>query len=206
MEAVRKWRTAIWSRLGGPGITCLILVIIYAVLFFTGSAPGLASLVAIIAFVMALVTLIRMLRRSFRQAIWRLRNRLIAAYVLIAVVPIVLILTLAGTAAYAVIGQMAVYMVDNELLRRVTFLTGSVQGLRLPGGDPTQFAERMAPFITTRFPSFDLVIVGNTQMHYPPNSTLQPPPSQFPDDSGLIVKNKRVYAWVHERFNQNEVT
>jgi phosphoserine phosphatase RsbU/P len=187
-------------------VTFLILIAIYAVLYFTGAAPGLASLVAVVAFVLAVVTLIRLLRRTLRQAIWRLRNRLIAAYLLIAVVPIVLILALAALAAYGVVGQMAVYMVDSELLRRVTFLTGSVQGMRLPGADPSQFATRMAPFITTRFPRFDLLIQGKTETRYPADSTLQPPPGEWPQDSGLIVKDKRVYAWVHERFNQNEIT
>jgi phosphoserine phosphatase RsbU/P len=206
MREERIWPTALWRRLGGPGVTLLILMAIYAILYFTGSAPGLASLVAVVAFVLALVTLIRLLRRTLRKAIWRLRNRLIAAYLLIAVVPIVLILALAGIAAYGIVGQMAVYMVDNELLRRVTFLTGSVQGLRLPGADPSQFATRMAPFITTRFPHFDLLIQGKTETRYPADSTLQSPPSEWPQDSGLIVKDKRVYAWVHERFNQNEIT
>jgi phosphoserine phosphatase RsbU/P len=194
------------KRLGGPEIAFLILAAIYAILYFTGAAPGLASLVAIAGLLVALIALIRLLRRSLVKAVWRLRNRLIAAYLLIAVVPVVLILTLAGIAAYGVMGQMAVYMVDNELSRRITFLTGAVQGLRLPGGDPKQFAARMAPFIHTRFPSFDLLIRGETEARYPPDSTLQPPPGQWPQDSGLIVKNKRVYAWVHERFNQNEIT
>lgn len=206
MQEERIWPTALWRRLGGPGVSFLILMAIYAVLYFTGSAPGLASLIAVAAFVLALVTLIRLLRRTVRKAIWRLRNRLIAAYLLIAVVPVVLILALAGIAAYGVVGQMAVYMVDSELLRRVTFLTGSVQGLRLPGGDPSQFATRMAPFITTRFPRFDLLIQGKTETRYPADSTLQPPPGQWPQDSGLIVKDKHVYAWVHERFNQSEIT
>ncbi len=206
MRELGQWRGALGSRLGGPGIAFLILAAVYATLFFTGAAPGLASLAAVAALFAALIALIRLLRRSLGKAIWRLRNRLIAAYLLIAVVPVVLILTLAGIAAYAVMGQMAVYMVDNELSRRVTFLTGSVQGLRLPGGDPKQFAARMAPFIRTRFPSFDLLIRGETEARYPPDSTLQPPPGEWPQDSGLIVKDNHVYAWVHERFNQNEIT
>jgi phosphoserine phosphatase RsbU/P len=202
MQGVLDWR----RRFGASGIAFLVLVAIYAVLYLTGVAAGLASLVALAAFAVALVGFIRLLRRSLRKSIWRLRNRLIAAYLLIAVVPIVLILTLAGIAAYAVIGQMAVYMVDNELSRRITFLTGSVAGLRIPGGDPNVFITRMAPLIETRFPTFDLLIQGKTETRYPGGSDLKPPPEDWQQANGLIVKNNHVYAWVHERSNENEIT
>jgi phosphoserine phosphatase RsbU/P len=202
MQGVLNWP----RRLGASGIALLVLTAIYGPLYLTGAAPGLASLVALAALALALVTLIRLLRRSLRKAIWSLRNRLIAAYLLIAVVPIVLILTLAGIAAYAVIGQMAVYMVDNELSRRITFLTGSVAGLRIPGGDPRLFVTRMAPLIETRFPTFDLLIQGKTETRYPADSNLKPPPEDWQQANGLIVKNKQVYAWVHERSNDNEIT
>jgi phosphoserine phosphatase RsbU/P len=206
MQGVRIWRGSLWSRLGAAGIAFCVLALIYALLYFTGAAPGLASLIAIAAFAVGLVALIRLARGSLRKAIWRLRNRLIAAYLLIAVVPIVLMLALVGIASYAVIGQMAVYLVDNELARRVTFLTGSVQGLRLPGGDPALFVQRIAPLIQTRFPAFDLLVQGSAETRYPRDSTLKPPPTEWPADSGLIVKNKHVYAWVHERSKENEIT
>src|SRR6516162_3681759 len=118
MKSAGKGRAAMWpdllARLGATEKVGLLLVLVYALLYFTGAAPGLASLVALAAFAVGLVALIRLLRRTLRKAIWGLRNRLIAAYLLIAVVPIVLILALAGIAAWAVVGQMAVYMVDNE--------------------------------------------------------------------------------------------
>jgi membrane protein implicated in regulation of membrane protease activity len=67
LEEEWNWRIAFWRSLGGgPGVTFLILMAIYAVLYFTGSAPGLASLVAVVAFILALVTLIRLLRRTLQ--------------------------------------------------------------------------------------------------------------------------------------------
>lgn len=195
-----------WRRyLGVTEIVFLALAAIYGILYATGSAPDFAALVAIAAFVVGVVALVRLLRRSLRKAIWRLRNRLIAAYLLIAVVPIVLILALAGIASWAVIGQMAVYMVDSELSRRITFLNASVAGLRM-GGDPGLFVSRMAPLIKTRFPQFDLLIDGKTETRYPPDSRLEPPPAHWQEANGIVVKNKLAYAWVHERSKEGEIT
>jgi phosphoserine phosphatase RsbU/P len=202
MQGIPKWR----RYLGVTEIVFLALAAIYGILYATGAAPGLAALVAMAAFVVGVVALVRLLRRSLRKAIWRLRNRLIAAYLLIAVVPIVLILTLAGIAAYAVVGQMAVYMVDSELSRRITFLNGSVAGLRMQGGDPGVFVSRMAPLIKTRFPQFDLLVEGKTETRYPPDSHLEPPPAHWQQANGIVVKNKLAYAWVHERSREGEIT
>jgi phosphoserine phosphatase RsbU/P len=202
MQGVSKWR----HRLGVTEIVFLALAAIYGTLYATHAAPDLAALVAVAAFVVGVAALIRLLRRSLRKAIWRLRNRLIAAYLLIAVVPIVLILTLAGIAAYAVIGQMAVYMVDSELSRRITFLNGSVIGWYTQGGDSDLFVSRMAPLIETRFPKFDLLVQGKTETRYPAGSNLQPPPADWQQANGLVVKGNQVYAWVHERSKENQIT
>jgi sigma-B regulation protein RsbU (phosphoserine phosphatase) len=201
MQGMPSWR----RYLGVTEIVFLALAAIYGILYATGSAPDFAALVAIAAFVVGVVALVRLLRRSLRKAIWRLRNRLIAAYLLIAVVPIVLILALAGIASWAVIGQMAVYMVDSELSRRITFLNASVAGLRM-GGDPGLFVSRMAPLIKTRFPQFDLLIDGKTETRYPPDSRLEPPPAHWQEANGIVVKNKLAYAWVHERSKEGEIT
>ena len=70
------------------------------------------------AILMGVVALIKIGRMAMRNLIWRLRNRLIVAYLFIAVVPIVLILALMLVTSYALIGQMAVYLVNRELENR----------------------------------------------------------------------------------------
>ena len=198
---------ALWARLGATEKVFLLLVAVYALLYFTGAAPGLAPVVALAAFAAGLVALIRLLRRSLRQAIWGLRNRLIAAYLLIAVVPIVLIVALAVIAAYAVVGQMAVYMVDSELQRRIASLTGPVEGLvRFLGAERGLSAAELAPTIEARFPRFEMLIRGRTEERYPPQSALVPPPEEWQHANGLIVKDERPYAWLHERARGNEIT
>ncbi len=201
-KALPKWR----RFFGVTELVFLALAAIYIVLYATGAAPDVAGLVALGAFVVGMVALVRVVRRSIRQAIWRLRNRLIAAYLLIAVVPIVLILTLVGIAGWAVIGQMAVYMVDSEMKRRLAFLNAAVAGLRVQSVDPQQFISRMAPLIRTRFPQFELLVEGKTETRYPPDSDLEPPPAAWREANGLVVRSKQVYAWVHQRSPEGEVT
>jgi sigma-B regulation protein RsbU (phosphoserine phosphatase) len=198
---------AVWVHLGAAEKVFLLLLLVYALLYFTGAEPGLASVIALAAFAVGLVALIRLLRRTVRKAIWGLRNRLIAAYLLIAVVPIVLILALAGIAATAVVGQMAVYMVDNELQRRIASLTGPVEGLiRFLGAERGVSAAEVAPAIEARFPHFEMLISGRTEERYPPQSALMPPPEEWQHANGLVVKDKRAYAWLHERNRGNEIT
>src|SRR5436309_2178386 len=100
-----------WRRLAWSEKFFLILAAIYALLYFSGAATAVRSLVGMGAFLIGVLVLFRLARRFLRKAIWRLRNRLVLAYLFIAVVPIVLILGLVAIAAWAVIGQMAVYLV-----------------------------------------------------------------------------------------------
>ena len=53
-----------------------------------------------------------------RYLLWRLRNRLITAYIFIAVVPILLLLAMAGLAAYLLYWQLGSYVIFNEIDER----------------------------------------------------------------------------------------
>src|SRR5579872_2957967 len=196
-----------WRRLRWVTKAFFVLTALYALLYVSGVAPLLQSLTALFALFFGLLSLVGLVRRSLRRAIWRLRNRLILAYLMIAVVPIVLGLVLVVIASRVVIGQMAVYLVNSELERRISFLTGPVEGLlRLPGTNPEAFVAQFAPLIERRFPTFDLRIQGHNDVRYPPGSALEAPPPAWKDESGLVLKDNKVYAWVHALANGNELT
>src|ERR1035441_5823686 len=126
-----------WRRLGLIAKAFLIVLAVWLALYFSGVSSLAQSLVGLAAFFLGLVALFRVARRGMRKAIWRLRNRLIAAYLFIAVVPIILILALVGIAGYAVIGQMAVYLVNTELTHRINGLLFPAEALaRVPIADP----------------------------------------------------------------------
>ncbi|MBZ5659190.1 MAG: SpoIIE family protein phosphatase [Acidobacteriia bacterium] len=57
------------------------------------------------------------------RLLWRLRNRLIIAYLFIAVVPVLLLLTMAGLAAYLMYWQLGSYVIYAEMEERVQRLS-----------------------------------------------------------------------------------
>ena len=204
---MRKGFGAIWRRLGPIEKAFLVFAVLYALLYFTRVAPAIQLLAAMGAFILGLLALFKLARRGMRKAIWRLRNRLIVAYLFIAVVPIILIVALAAIAGYAVIGQMAVYLVNTELTHRVNSLLRPAEALaRAPIGDPEVTLNRFVPMIRNGFPEFELRISGHEDLRYPPESQLEPPPPAWKRASGLILKQGGLYAWAHEVANGNEVT
>ena len=142
---MRKGYREYWSRLGWIEKTLLVLLAIYALLKVTGLSSTWQFITAVAVFVFGSAALIRLTYAVTRKAIWRLRNRLIAAYLFIAVVPIILILLLAGLAGYTLVGQVAAYFVrtelanrENSVLQRAEQLAG-MGGPGGRGGGPSRF-------------------------------------------------------------------
>lgn len=85
----------------------------------TGGAPGLLwFLFWAAAIVAAVYYLVRLLGFIRHRVLWRLRRRLIVAYLFIAVVPILLIVLLVGLGAFIVNGQFAAFLVASRLRER----------------------------------------------------------------------------------------
>src|SRR5262249_2994743 len=111
-----------WPQVGRVEKTFAVLALLYVLLYFSGVAAGLQIWVLLGAVFFGLVSFFRAIRRVTKTVIWRLRNRLIVAYLFIAVVPVVLMLALLLGTSYAVVGQTAVYLVNTELHDRMRAL------------------------------------------------------------------------------------
>ncbi len=213
----------VWRRLGGLEKAFLLSVCLYLVLAFFRPAPGWEGLTGLAAVLLGLTALFRASRRFLKTAIWRLRNRLIAAYLFIAVVPIVLILTLVGLAGYAVLGQMAVYLVNTELRHRQDVLARQAEALaRVPAVEPSRALGRAEMTLRHAWPDFQLVITSpDRTLRFPPDNTLEQPPAdwdralsdgavQARSVHGLILRREggepRLYAWAHARHEREKVT
>jgi sigma-B regulation protein RsbU (phosphoserine phosphatase) len=205
-----------WSR---TQKLLLLLLALYFVLHVTHASDTAQAVVAVVTFLAALATAFQLARRGIQKAIWRLRNRLMVAYLFIAVVPVVLIFTLAAIAAWAVIGQMAVYLVTTELSHRQASLARQAEALaRVPVRDPELTLSRFAMLMHNSFPQFEMVATGREQLRYPPESTLTHPPqsplTEAPPQngrvSGLILRTEngqdRLYAWAHAAERGADVT
>ncbi len=195
---------AIGRRLGWIERAFLVFAVVYALLYFTRVAPTMQSLAGLVAFMLGLWALFKLARRGMRKAIWRLRNRLIVAYLFIAVVPIVLISALVGITAYAVIGQVAVYLVNTELQHRMNSLVFPAEALTRSPEEVA--ANRFVPMLQRSFPALEMLINDGSKFRYPENSGLTAPPPAWKRASGLIVKKDRLCAWAHQSANGNEVT
>ena len=109
--------------------------------------------------------MVRLARRALRNLIWRLRNRLIVAYLFIAVVPIVLVIGLLAGAVVPCVGQTAVYLVNTALdarMRQPSFpadvmVRGSRPGSCKRLSIACSFGARRS------FPEFELLATGEDE-------------------------------------------
>ena len=84
-------------------------------LFRISWGQGLEGWVKFLAFAIAVLFAILVLRWIKAKLLWRLRNRLIVTYVFIGVVPVVMLITLAVGSFYLFAGQFATFIVTTGL-------------------------------------------------------------------------------------------
>jgi sigma-B regulation protein RsbU (phosphoserine phosphatase) len=125
VSAVLK-RTSILDRVA------LGIILLYAftriIDAFGGSVPG-SVLLAFLCFVAVVYFFFRFLPWFRNQMLWRLRNRLIVAYVLIAVVPVVLLLTMAAVALSLFYLQLGAHLLRDDLEERVNTISAETRAI-----------------------------------------------------------------------------
>ena len=190
-----------------------LCVVVFLLLHWFGANVLWQALLALPLIILGVASAFRTVRRIVRGAVWRLRNRLIVAYVFIAVVPIVLVLVMAGLAGYVVIGEMAVFLANRELDSRLSQMHRQALALaRVPARDPESALNRTAEVLRQHFPEFELVVSGAHDLRYPPGASLAEPPTAWKNrDWGLTVmhpdgRREGLYAWAHASERGNSVT
>ena len=130
----------------------LLLLVVLVWCWYTSSLPlGLVSGSCVL--VTGSVLLVRWGRVVLHQAIWKLRNRLIVAYIFIAVIPTLLIAGLLRQGSQFLGGQVGVHLVYSELERRVNSLQGAARTLaRTPPERRSAMLDRMEALFQERFP------------------------------------------------------
>ena len=150
--------------LGGAGVAFILLLAAYAAMGWIAPRSGFRLILEIATVIAGLWLAIRLLRLIARQALWRLRHRLIVTYLFIAGVPLLLIIGLAALAGYMLVYQLAAYLVTTELDRRIDSLSAA-SGVTLPvpaGGFPARgVLQREGDFYlfsTVRTPQGDAIV------------------------------------------------
>src|SRR5580698_720185 len=111
-----------WRRLSRIDVLAILLILgggISAILDLSG---GLASFLKFLAIVAAVYAVFRFAGWWRTRLLWSLRNRLIVAYLFIAVVPILLILTLVVLAGQILYSQLGAFLLYDDIHRRIAMM------------------------------------------------------------------------------------
>lgn len=84
---------------------------------------GFLSLLALVYFA------IRTLPWFRTRVLWRLRNRLVVAYILIAVVPVILLLTIGGLAAYGIYLELGAHLLHDGFQERINTISADADAI-----------------------------------------------------------------------------
>src|SRR5215470_10022642 len=142
---MREW----WRQLSRLEVTAIIFVVAGTVLLSVNRGmrlSGPAGFIQFLAGLAAIYLLLRLAGWSRSRLLWSLRNRLIVAYLFIAFVPLLLLLTLAFLAAQILYSQLGGYLLYEDFHSRLGRMADSAAGIAsaestLPGTINDQVVE-----------------------------------------------------------------
>jgi phosphoserine phosphatase RsbU/P len=189
---------SLYNKLGRIDKIFIVLLVLAWAASYAVPGSGWSILLAFAAWITGFVVIIRLARTGIRRLIWRLRNRLIVAYLFIAVVPIALILALAAASIYTLTGQIGTYLVNSELDRRTNMLRGAATAIAESA--PPRRAEiiaRTRAWMESLFPAIEVLVHDGGEQRFPPSASIGAPPAGWKDTSGIVVKDRALYSWAH---------
>jgi phosphoserine phosphatase RsbU/P len=128
MDQRANQQTSFWKSLSPLDWVALMVCLFGLWAMWTGLAPESVPGIALIKFLGVLAgfyLLYRFWVRWRTQLLWSLRNRLIVAYLFIAVVPIILIVVLAILLGQIIYSQLGAYLLYHDLEDRLEMLADS---------------------------------------------------------------------------------
>src|SRR5580700_6883144 len=111
-----------WRRLSRIDLFAMLLILAGAVSALLDFNGGLFTLLKFLAVVATVYVVFRFAGWWRTRLLWSLRNRLIVAYLFIAVVPILLILTLVVLAGQILYSQLGAYLLYEDIHRRIAMM------------------------------------------------------------------------------------
>ena len=193
---------ALWGRLGKVEKTFSVALLLYLILLFAWPDSVPEVLAAVATYVLGAWIALRLLRIGLRKLTWRLRNRLVVAYLFIAVLPILLVLTLVALGGYMLAGQVAAYLVRSELDRRLVLLRSVAEDL---SASPLAI-QRIHQTHQPRFPGLILWTAQNgVNQKWPPDADVSVPPGLPVNAAGVALRQGRYYAWAFSSSGNRQV-
>jgi sigma-B regulation protein RsbU (phosphoserine phosphatase) len=172
---------------------------------------------AFFAFIFAFGALLLTARWAWRYLVWRLRYRLMVTYVFIGVIPVVLLLLLAGVASYLFAGQFATYVaiasLQSETLHLVAandVLASQLKNLERTGRLDTRGAGNVSTESSKDFPQRTVTVwQGNQGYAFSgAGSLIMASPEKVPDAlkgnfSGMVVDGETLYIRAVKVYDQD---
>jgi sigma-B regulation protein RsbU (phosphoserine phosphatase) len=121
----------VWSRLSWLDVACIALVVAGLLLELLGISGTVFSFLEYLAVLAGLYLLFHFIAWWRNKLLWSLRNRLIVAYLLIAVVPIVSIVILGVMAARILYSQLGAYLLYEDIHRRIEMVADIAQHIAI---------------------------------------------------------------------------
>ena len=119
-------RTSAFDRVA---LAILVLYPIFRLFAFAGIRLPFTGLLFFLSFIAVIYFVVRLLPWVRNHLLWRLRNRLIVAYILIAVVPVVLLLSMAALSAYGIYLQLGAHLLHDGLQQRISMVAGDAEAI-----------------------------------------------------------------------------
>src|SRR6266568_4922097 len=121
----------IWTRLSWLDIVCTAFVAIGLLVGLFAINGGIFSFLEYLAVLAGLYLIVRFVGWWRSRLLWSLRNRLIVAYLFIAVVPIVSIVILVVLAARILYSQLGAYLLYEDIHQRIEMIADIAQHIAI---------------------------------------------------------------------------
>ena len=121
----------VWNRLSRLDVACIALVAAGLLLELLGISGTVFSFLEYLAVLAGLYLLFHFIAWWRSRLLWSLRNRLIVAYLLIAVVPVVSIVILGVMAARILYSQLGAYLLYEDIHRRIEMVADIAQHIAI---------------------------------------------------------------------------
>ena len=108
------------SPLDRVALAILLLGIAVRVLASLGTHVPYSGVLGFLSFLAIIYLVIRLIPWFRTRVMWPLRNRLIVAYVFIAVVPVILLFSMAGVGLYGLYLQLGAHLLHDDLQARIS--------------------------------------------------------------------------------------
>jgi sigma-B regulation protein RsbU (phosphoserine phosphatase) len=138
----------VWSRLAWPDLVSTAVAAAGLLTSIFGLQGGLFSFLKYLAVLASIYLLFRLIGWWRNRLLWSLRNRLIVAYLFIAFVPILLIVTLVFLAGRILYSQLGAYLLHEDIQQRIQMIADISEHIAiaheiLPAGVTQDESERV---------------------------------------------------------------